>query len=88
MWRLIIQDIIAFAHNRLKETITQPKKHLHLYYQNKVFTLSRRQTYYEIILEQEIDKRNFRKKLWRLILSLKQKREKMVWLIGRYIWRI
>jgi len=64
-------DIIAFAHNRLKETITQPKTLASLL--PKRFTLSRLQRIHEIILEQEIDKRNFRKKLLALDLVTKTK---------------
>lgn len=65
------KDIVAFAHNRLKETITQPKTLASLL--PKRFTLSRLQRIHEIILEQEIDKRNFRKKLLALELVRKTK---------------
>ncbi len=77
------KDIIAFAHDRLKESITQPKTLASLLPIR--FTLSRLQRIHEIILEQEIDKRNFRKKLIALEL-VKKTKEKEDGMAHRPAW--
>lgn len=77
------REIIQFAHNRLKEAITHPKTLASLL--PKSFTLSRLQRIHEIILEQTLDKRNFRKKLLALEL-VKKTKEKEDGMAHRPAW--